>query len=118
MTRGISLIFAGSPTKILRYFTDISGQMIYVLFPPDIFGKCEYQFNSLHLCLNSLISLLRSDNSNRFKYLADLDLEATLSSRSQASNIAGTKTFMAIGALRGEPYSFMHDLGSVFWVLF
>lgn len=26
--------------------------------------------------------------------------------------------FMAIGALRGEPHSFMHDLESFFWALF
>ena len=32
--------------------------------------------------------------------------------------IAGTKVFMAIGAFRGEPHNFMHDLESFFWVLF
>ena len=32
--------------------------------------------------------------------------------------MAGTKVFMAIGALLGEPHSFMHDLESFFWVLF
>ena len=30
----------------------------------------------------------------------------------------GTKPFLAIGALRGDPHSFMHDLESFFWVLF
>ena len=32
--------------------------------------------------------------------------------------LAGTKMFMAIGALLGEPHNFMHDLESFFWVLF
>ena len=32
--------------------------------------------------------------------------------------MAGTKAFMAIGALRGEPHSYMHDLESFFWALF
>ncbi|KAL8906150.1 MAG: hypothetical protein Q9207_002183 [Kuettlingeria erythrocarpa] len=55
----------------------------------------------------------------RLKYLAELELEGTFSSKPrQSSNLAGTKIFMAIGALRGEPHSFMHDLESFFWVLF
>ena len=35
-----------------------------------------------------------------------------------APDIAGTKIFMAIGALIGEQHNFMHDLESFFWVLF
>ncbi|KAI9825419.1 MAG: hypothetical protein M1832_001149 [Thelocarpon impressellum] len=31
--------------------------------------------------------------------------------------MTGTKIFMAIGALRGEHHTFMHDLESFFWVL-
>ncbi len=34
------------------------------------------------------------------------------------SSIHGTKVFMAIGALDGDPHSFMHDLESFFWMLF
>lgn len=53
-------------------------------------------------------------------FLIDLDL-AIRSSDDQASGApskTGTKIFMAIGALLGEPHSFMHDLESFFWVLF
>lgn len=32
--------------------------------------------------------------------------------------MAGTKIFMAIGALKGEHHNTMHDLESFFWVLF
>jgi len=48
-----------------------------------------------------------------------LNLEATLSIKPpQSSSLAGTKIFMAIGALISEQHSFMHDLESFFWVLF
>ena len=53
-------------------------------------------------------------------FLIDLDL-AIKTSDDQASGApskTGTKIFMAIGALYGEPHSFMHDLESFFWVLF
>ena len=53
-------------------------------------------------------------------FLIDLDL-AIKTSDNQASGApskTGTKIFMAIGALYGEPHSFMHDLESFFWVLF
>ena len=53
-------------------------------------------------------------------FLIDLDL-AVKTSDDQASGApskTGTKNFMAIGALYGEPHSFMHDLESFFWVLF
>lgn len=53
-------------------------------------------------------------------FLIDLDL-AIKTSDGQASGApskTGTKVFMAIGALYGEPHSFMHDLESFFWVIF
>ena len=37
---------------------------------------------------------------------------------SGAPTKTGTKVFMAIGAVLGEPHSFMHDLESFFWLLF
>jgi len=53
------------------------------------------------------------------KFLADLDLAMTCTKQLvSAPGIAGTKIFMAIGALLGEPHNFMHDLESFFWVLF
>ncbi len=52
-------------------------------------------------------------------FLIDLDL-AIKTSDDQASGApskTGTKIFMAIGALLGDPHTFMHDLESFFWVL-
>ncbi len=37
---------------------------------------------------------------------------------SGAPGKTGTKVFMAIGALRGDSHTFMHDLESFFWVIF
>ena len=72
----------------------------------------------MNLHFQSLVSLLETDNQSRLKYLAELELEGTLSSKPpQSPNRAGTKIFMAIGALRGKSHSFMHDLESFFWVL-
>ena len=53
-------------------------------------------------------------------FLIDYDLAIKTSSdrASGAPSKTGTKVFMAIGALLGEPHSFMHDLESFFWVLF
>ncbi|KAL9019595.1 MAG: hypothetical protein Q9185_003137 [Variospora sp. 1 TL-2023] len=53
-------------------------------------------------------------------FLIDLDLAIRISNdhASGAPSKTGTKVFMAIGALYGEPHSFMHDLESFFWVLF
>ncbi|KAL6690661.1 serine/threonine-protein kinase Sgk2 [Trichoderma pleuroticola] len=53
-------------------------------------------------------------------FLIDLDL-AIRESREEASGAkgkTGTRAFMAIGLLFGEPHCFMHDLESIFWVLF
>ncbi len=53
-------------------------------------------------------------------FLIDLDLANRISDdqASGAPSKTGTKIFMAIGALLGDPHSFMHDLESFFWVLF
>lgn len=53
-------------------------------------------------------------------FLIDFDLAIRISDdhASGAPSKTGTKVFMAIGALLGEPHSFMHDLESFFWVLF
>jgi hypothetical protein len=59
-------------------------------------------------------------NSTWPGFLIDLDLairEKRLK-KSGALDKTGTKVFMAIGALKGETHSFMHDLESFFWVLF
>jgi Fungal protein kinase len=53
-------------------------------------------------------------------FLIDLDLAIKLDWKgsSGVSGKAGTKVFMAIGALYGDEHNFMHDLESFFWVLF
>ncbi|KAH6988698.1 hypothetical protein EDB80DRAFT_555094, partial [Ilyonectria destructans] len=53
-------------------------------------------------------------------FLIDLDLaiKEKREGASGAKGKTGTRAFMAIGALLGEQHSFMHDLGSFFWVLF
>lgn len=53
-------------------------------------------------------------------FLIDLDLAIKIADEqpSGAPNRTGTKAFMAIGALLGDPYTFMYDLESFFWVFF
>ena len=62
--------------------------------------------------------MLEEDESDGF--LIDLDLAVEVNRRklSGAPEKTGTKVFMAIGVLKGDPHSFMHDLESFFWVLF
>lgn len=69
---------------------------------------------------NNLMVNEDPDNSSWPAFLIDLDL-AVREPREGASGAegrTGTRAFMAIGALLGEKYSFMHDLESFFWVLF
>jgi len=66
----------------------------------------------------SIGNIMLTENEDN-GFLIDLDL-ANKTSDDQASGApskTGTKIFMAIGALLGEPHSFMHDLESFFWVL-
>ncbi|KAI6257061.1 hypothetical protein MCOR27_000050 [Pyricularia oryzae] len=54
-------------------------------------------------------------------FLIDLDFGVPEPRAAGASGIkdkAGTRAFMAIGALLGEQHTFMHNLESFFWVLF
>ena len=79
----------------------------------------ECEFISSRSSIESLIPLLGSNYSHRLKYLVELELQpACTIERPPRSKLAGTKAFMAIGALRGEPHSFMHGLESFFCVLF
>jgi hypothetical protein len=66
--------------------------------------------------------MINEDDNNHSwsSFLIDLDL-AIKEQREGASGAigkTGTRAFMAIGALLGEQHSFMHDLESLFWVLF
>ncbi|KAI9772444.1 MAG: hypothetical protein M1840_000647 [Geoglossum simile] len=86
-----------------------------------------------HESLRNLTSIIQSDvsignlmmnedddNPSWPSFLIDLDLaiQEDRDKLSGAPNKTGTRAFMAIGALYGEKYSFMHDLESFFWVLF
>jgi len=72
--------------------------------------------NSSTLPFESVILLLQSNDQSRLKIL---ELGATLSNKPPPHpKLAGTKVFMSIGGLLGEPQTFMQDLESVFWVLF
>ncbi|KAI1088319.1 hypothetical protein F5B19DRAFT_472032 [Rostrohypoxylon terebratum] len=71
---------------------------------------------------NLMINEDNKDNNNASwsSFLIDLDLSIRIDRRnaSGARRKTGTRAFMAIGVLRGEQHSFIHDLESFFWVLF
>jgi hypothetical protein len=60
------------------------------------------------------------DNPSWPSFLIDLDLaiKENRDNPSGAPNKTGTRPFMAIGRLYGEKSTFMHDLESIFWLLF
>ena len=62
--------------------------------------------------------MLTEDEDDGFLIDYDLAIKTSNDRASGAPSKTGTKVFMAIGALLGEPHSFMHDLESFFWVLF
>lgn len=69
---------------------------------------------------NNLMMNEDKENPSWPSFLIDLDLaiKETRREASGAKGRTGTRAFMAIGALLGEQHSFMHDLESMFWVLF
>ncbi|WVO13166.1 hypothetical protein L204_100778 [Cryptococcus depauperatus] len=68
------------------------------------------------ISINNL--MIDEDNDNAF--LIDLDhaIRVLRIGAFGAKGKTGTRAFMAIGVLEGDEHSFMHDLGSFFWVLF
>ncbi|KAL7917588.1 serine/threonine-protein kinase Sgk2 [Trichoderma austrokoningii] len=81
-----------------------------------------YKAGILHrdISINNLMINEDDKNPSFPSFLIDLDLAIRLQrdGASGARDRTGTRAFMAIGALRGEQHSFMHDLESFFWVLF
>ena len=59
--------------------------------------------------------MLGEDES--YGFLIDFDLAVELHS-SAGCGMTGTKVFMAVGVLKNQPHSYMHDLESFFWVLY
>jgi hypothetical protein len=77
----------------------------------------------LHRDISSNNLMINEDGNNPSwpSFLIDLDLAAKNreggASEAKGRKV-GTRSSIAIGALLGEPHSFMHDLESFFWVLF
>jgi len=72
------------------------------------------------ISINNLMMNEDEENPSWPSFLIDLDLGIKESRKgaSGARGKTGTRAFIAIGALLGEQHSFMHDLESIFWVLF
>ncbi|KAI1466569.1 uncharacterized protein F4812DRAFT_460838 [Daldinia caldariorum] len=72
------------------------------------------------ISINNLMINEDANNPSRRSFLIDLDLaiKEQREGASGAKGKTGTRAFMAIGTLRGEQHSFVHDLESFFWVLF
>ena len=76
------------------------------------------KFGALHRDISIGNIMLTENEDDGFLIDFDLSIKTSDDHASGAPSKTGTKVFMAIGALRGEPHSFMHDLESFFWVLF
>ncbi|KAG6096894.1 hypothetical protein E4U30_001166 [Claviceps sp. LM220 group G6] len=83
-----------------------------------------YEAGILHRDI-SIINLRINEESKKQNqswphFLIDLDhaIEIGRKDASTERTNIGTRPFMAIGVLRGEEHSFLHDLESFFWVLF
>ena len=100
----------------------IQGECIDISFPSIRLTQAGHEsllsVGILHRDISIGNIMLNEEEDGGF--LIDLDLAVRLSDygASGAPSKTGTKIFMAIGALRGEKHSFMHDLESFFWVLF
>ncbi|KAI8634829.1 serine/threonine-protein kinase Sgk2 [Xylariaceae sp. FL1651] len=72
------------------------------------------------ISVNNLMINEDNNNPSWTSFLIDLDLAVKEQREvsSGAKGKTGTRAFMAIGALKGQDHSFMHDLESFFWVLF
>ncbi|CAD6447766.1 c231ed8c-b5cd-4546-8ae8-35b7bc1eec0a [Sclerotinia trifoliorum] len=72
------------------------------------------------ISINNLMINEDKENPSWPSFLIDLDLaiKETRVEASGARGRTGTRAFMAIGVLFGRQHSFMHDLESIFWVLF
>lgn len=70
----------------------------------------------LHRDISIRNIVLRENEDNGFLIDADLGIRTSSDRASGTPGKTGTKVFMAIGALLGEPYSFMYYLELFFWV--
>ena len=60
------------------------------------------------------------ENPSQPAFLIDLDLAIQVDRKNRCGALSrtGTRAFMAIGVLDGYQHTFMHDVESIFWVLF
>ncbi|MCJ1281514.1 hypothetical protein MMC26_000834 [Xylographa opegraphella] len=111
-----------------RVITKDAGKPIYKASSPiaiisgfigAIYGhKCLLDAGILHRDISIGNIMLTGKEDDGFLIDLDLAIKTSDDQASSAPSKAGTKIFIAIGALLGEPHSFMHDLESFFWVLF
>jgi hypothetical protein len=99
------------------------GYYVNVLRPLTSIGyKSLHQAGILQRDISTGNTMMNEDSSNPSwpAFLIDLDLgiREQRHEPSGARGITGTRAFMAIGALRGEKHSAMHDYESFFWLLF
>ncbi len=114
---------ASSPVVLITGFIGaIKGEDLVVNIKSiaDFISGHESLLNTgiLHRDISIGNIMLRENEDDGFLIDADLGIKTGSDRASGAPGKTGTKIFMAIGALLGEPHSFMHDLESFFWVLF
>ncbi|KUI71725.1 Serine/threonine-protein kinase PLK4 [Cytospora mali] len=76
--------------------------------------------NLLHRDISMNNLMISEEDPAHSSFLIDLDLAVDMrrADTSGSKGVTGTPAFTAIGALDGEPHTFIHDLESFFWVLF
>ncbi|KAL7895267.1 hypothetical protein HDV64DRAFT_257549, partial [Trichoderma sp. TUCIM 5745] len=108
---GIPIYNAESPSVLLESMAQCVGG-----------HKSLYDADILHrdISINNLLINADRSDASRLGLLIDLDLAIKISrdKPSGASSRTGTRAFMSIGVLLGNPHSFMDDIESFFWVLF
>ena len=114
---------ASSPVILITGFIGaIKGEDIFtnIMGFTDFIPGHESLLNTgiLHRDVSIGNIMLTENEDDGFLIDYDLAMRTSNDRASGAPSKTGTKVFMAIDALLGEPHSFMHDLESFFWVLF
>lgn len=102
------------------YEFDSPLELLYGLHDALVAHRALFRARILHRdisILNIMLSLHPQPDLPR-GYLIDLDMAIDISSSSGSGppSHTGTREFMAIGVLRGEPHTFRHDVESFFFV--
>lgn len=107
--------------KLISYASSLKA--LLRAFDGCIIGhKTLYDAGYLHRDISIGNLMINEDEGNHttFSFLIDCDMAIKVDRVSASGTIAitGTLAFMAVGALRGEQHSYLHDLESFFCVLF